>query len=437
MDIEEANEQDLACPECGASLPPERSHMPWCKCGWSSAPDPVTKHLKIFGREDIELERRVARKRLSARKRAERDQRLLAISEQPWGRFLYLSRRLVALVLSSLIQGSRTILILAMPTILVISLVYRFWFGVIAGACGILTILLMLERRKEPGYPLRPEGTPELFRIVEDLATGGRTGPPTQIRLVEWTDFFAYHRIRWWPRPRAERVIGVGLLGMYALTMIQFKAVVAHELAHFRNRDTLAGLYIWNALDALGELVRPNIPYWPTLPYTGCNPIPVLLFALRGIGLAYYHLLESFALAASRRQELLADRFAAELVSPTALTGGLIHLGAYETAFSGQFSTIVQLIVNELDTRDVYTQFNQTWANLSERKKQEYFAEAVASFRSEYDSHPSYQDRYAALQQAVTNAAEPSEEDATIAAALLPDAEKIGQLLADRLTQRL
>jgi Zn-dependent protease with chaperone function len=133
--------------------------------------------------------------------------------------------------------------------------------------------------------------------------------------------------------------------------------------------------------------------------------------------------------ATVRRQELLADQIAAQLTSVEACTTTLIQLRAFGAAFADHSSSISDLIFSGRDTRDWYTQFNARWASMPERHKQKYYSQAVASFRSRYDSHPTYQDRYAALRPLAAQAEEADKGDLIPALSLLPNAQQIGEAL--------
>jgi Zn-dependent protease with chaperone function len=423
------------CPECLALLPPVRSETPWCECGWSSAPDPVIEQVRVWARpkEKAKIERRMARDRETARARAKRDLELLQQRQESASRRLrWSSNMLLAAALVSIIQGLRAILFLVACALIAVSAIHKVWVLVLVGVAGILlTWLLFRTPRKDPGYMLKPEGTPELHKLVADLAQKGQTKPPAELRLSRGSNFAAYTRIRWLPWPRLEHVVVIGLLSMHTATRAQFQAIVAHELAHFRNWDTVIGLYVDNALGMLGDWTRPELGLRHGIP-VGCNPVSWVIWLLRGAAVLYYRLLVQVTAATMRRQELLADQFAAQLTSAEAFTSSLIQLGAFEAAFADHASSIGQLIGSGRDTRDWYTQFNARWASLAERHKQRYYSQAVASFRSRYDSHPTYQDRYAALRPLETHTKEPCEGDLIPALSLLPNAQQIGEALTQR-----
>jgi Zn-dependent protease with chaperone function len=132
-----------------------------------------------------------------------------------------------------------------------------------------------------------------------------------------------------------------------------------------------------------------------------------------------------------RRQEYTADRVAAQAYGKSALLQALIASRAVDIGYAEYLPIIVQNIENNRDRHDFYYQFTKHWDNLSVPLRQRSFAKAVASFRSVYDTHPSYQDRYRALEQVddVSN----TESDDRFAYLLLPNAPELGRDLTVRI----
>ncbi len=79
-------------------------------------------------------------------------------------------------------------------------------------------------------------------------------------------------------------------------------------------------------------------------------------------------------------------------------------------------------------------QYVEHWESLPVALRQGVYGKAVASLRSIYDTHPSYQDRWRALQQ--LEDAGPPERDARPAILLLPQAAELGRGLTLQLLRR-
>jgi hypothetical protein len=71
------------------------------------------------------------------------------------------------------------------------------------------------------------------------------------------------------------------------------------------------------------------------------------------------------------------------------------------------------------------------WDNIREETRQKYYARAVASFNSVYDTHPSYRDRVSVLGK-LANLPDP-EEDTRPATLVLPNAGELGRELTIQL----
>jgi hypothetical protein len=206
-------------------------------------------------------------------------------------------------------------------------------------------------------------------------------------------------------------------LAFDALTVTQLKALLAHEMAHFYNVDTLFALVIANAVRSLEDLrIASRYLRW-------------LLILAYG----YESLLGRFAARAMRRHQYAADRMAAQAYGPSASSACLIYLPAMDIEFRQYLPSMASQFSSGLDRHDFYQQFSRHWRAMRPERRELSHAKAVASYRSAYAWDPTYQDRHRAMRFIE----EPSQQepDDRSASTLLPSADELGRQLTVQLVR--
>ena len=102
-------------------------------------------------------------------------------------------------------------------------------------ACG-LSILWSIGPRRyrfgPPGPRLDPAGDPDLFAVIQDVATATSQAMPADVYVINGVTAFVgqYGGVMGF---RSRRVMGLGLPLMHAVSVQQLKAILAHELGHY------------------------------------------------------------------------------------------------------------------------------------------------------------------------------------------------------------
>ena len=161
------------------------------------------------------------------------------------------------------------------------------------------------------GLEVTPAEAPALYAMVEELRR--RVRAPRVERIVVGTAVNAtamqIHRILlFWPR----NVLRLGFPLLVALSPDHLRAVVAHELGHFSRAHGRFAAWVYSTRMAWVRLVH-------TLHSRGHAPIWVYW-----LNRFYLPRLDAIARTVSRRQELTADRFAAEAAGARAAGEALL-----------------------------------------------------------------------------------------------------------------
>jgi Zn-dependent protease with chaperone function len=239
--------------------------------------------------------------------------------------------------------------------------------------CGaVIKSLFWRPKEEEPGLKVDLAGEPKLRATLQEVADRIGTRPVDTVYMTPNTDIAVFER------HRGERCLLLGAGVLDGMPMRSFKAILAHEYGHFSNRDTAGGgfalrvrrsvLMFIIGLAQSGQATRWNPAWW---------------FA-RG----FYLLFLRISQGASRLQEILADRRAAEAYGGEAFAQGLRHV----VDRSVHFGTRVEAEVNR--ALKAKGPLENLWAaGLTSNDSAEELEKAMNREPSPYDSHPAPRDR--------------------------------------------
>jgi Zn-dependent protease with chaperone function len=204
-------------------------------------------------------------------------------------------------------------------------------FVLIGGLGGMITAISGLRtafvKIPEPsvGRSLRSTESPKFWQFVQKIAEDVGTRPVDDIWVTPGVEMAVTERGTWRQKLRnsGERVllVGVGLLPGFKVDGM--RAVLAHEYAHFINRDTAGGGVAMRVKSAMDRFIDAILKRGPVRRWD------VTVQFLRFYVPLYYRL----TLGASRLQEVLADRLAVERYGSSAFIEGLHHVVSRDIEF--------------------------------------------------------------------------------------------------------
>jgi Zn-dependent protease with chaperone function len=229
------------------------------------------------------------------------------------GVYYYLSLPFVLLLLL-IVLGGTIFLFGRIP-------IYFFFLLLASGGTTIffmIKTLVVKPQVEEQGRVLNETEAPALFALLREVATDMKTRPVEEVRLSPHVDMAVYERGTWREKmqDRATRVLvmGAGILNDFKVD--EFRAVLAHEYGHFSNRDTAGG--------SVAFRVRTDIHrYAWSLALNGQARWWNLAYQFLRL---YDFLFRRISHGATRLQEILADRAAAEMYGARSFENGLTHV---------------------------------------------------------------------------------------------------------------
>jgi Zn-dependent protease with chaperone function len=247
---------------------------------------------------------------------------------------------------------------------------------------GMIRSLLIKVSYTDPGRELKKEEAPGLFKLANEVANTIGTRPIDEIRITPITDLAVYERGTWKEKlqDKAKRVLILGTGVLKDFKQDEFCAVLAHEYGHFSHRDTAGGevaIRVRNdmnkyyyALYSAGQAVWWNIAFQFLRLYN-------LIFLRISHG-------------ATRLQEVLADRVAAQKYGKMAFQNGLTYAIKRDIEFTKYASFEIE------EAKRIQRPFSNLY-ELSGSQNAEIEEELSKSLKrktTEYDTHPSPIDRF-------------------------------------------
>jgi Zn-dependent protease with chaperone function len=200
----------------------------------------------------------------------------------------------------------------------------------ITGVAMAGTMLWSLVPRREkftpPGPRLKAAQHPRLFAEIDRLATSLNEPAPQEVYLIPDLNAFVAE-----PGGRGHRIMGLGLPLLQILTVSRFRAVLAHEFAHYYGGDTRLGPWVYKTRAAMVRtllgLGRPSAVLNAVTRFALAR---LAYFVVTRVMMAYWNLFLRITPLISRRQEYRADELACSVAGSRALIEGLqdIHRGA-------------------------------------------------------------------------------------------------------------
>jgi len=201
-----------------------------------------------------------------------------------------------------------------------------FLFGIIVAATMLWSLIPRRDKFTAPGMLLDRSSQPRLFAELDSIAAVLGETLPREVYLIGNANAFVADR-GGVMGIGSRRVMGLGLPLLSLLTVSQFRAVLAHEFAHYYGGDTSLGPWIYRTkssiirifenVGSVGELARISV-------------LGIMYAVVATLLKAYFVAFLRAINFVSRRQEYRADELACLVAGRQNLIDGLqaIHRAA-------------------------------------------------------------------------------------------------------------
>lgn len=253
----------------------------------------------------------------------------------------------------------------------------------VGGALAILwSILPRWDSFQQPGPRLEPNQHHRLFAILNTVAKATGQTMPSEVYLIPNVNAFVSSRggVMGF---MSRRIMGLGAPLMQALTVCEFKAVIAHEFGHYVGGDVGLGPWIYKTRAAIVRTVSG-------LKQGSALQIPFLMYA---------NLFFKVTFGISRHQEYQADKLAANTIGAKPLKDGLRKIHGAGLAYKSYWDTEVEPVLSRKLQPPLMEGFKQFMniESVSSAVSQQVETHEKSGKSESYDSHPSLKERVEAL----------------------------------------
>jgi Zn-dependent protease with chaperone function len=272
-----------------------------------------------------------------------------------------------------------------------------FLFGIVIAGAMLWSLIPRRDRFQAPGMLLDRATQPRLFAELESIASALNETLPSEVYLIGAPNAFVADRggVMGFG---SRRIMGLGLPLISLLTVSQFRAVLAHEFAHYYGGDTSLGPWVYKTKSSIVRIFE-NIGSVGELARIAILGVMYMVVAtlLKGYFIAFLRVINLI----SRKQEYRADELACLVAGRQNLIDGLQAIHRAAVAWNFYWNNEVAPPLNDgclVAVGDGFQRFiavpdvsSAISKDLSKRLQEEK--------TKPYDTHPPLRDRIAAAEK--------------------------------------
>lgn len=259
--------------------------------------------------------------------------------------------------------------------------------GIVAGIAALTLVYTLRPRKKEKksgeaAKPLSRETAAALYAMVENIARDLAVRAPVNIHLIGGATAFISSNKNWFGKVKTLEVgLGLPLLGI--LSEAELGSVIAHEFGHFIAGDLSLGPWVYRTRASIAHTV------------TDLDDSMFFLDILfRWYGKQFLRL----SAGVSREQEFAADALAAKKFGPVATRGALEKVHLISPMWSSYLDYELGPALNRGARLPIFEGFRRFCKpGIRRTEIQDAIKYAEEHETSEYDTHPSMEERIAAV----------------------------------------
>jgi Zn-dependent protease with chaperone function len=275
-----------------------------------------------------------------------------------------------------------------------------FVFGVVIAAAMLWSLVPRPDKFKAPGLLIERATEPRLFAELENIADSLNQAMPSEVYLIG--------DVNAWVADRGglmgfggRRVMGLGLPLLSILTISQFRAVLAHEFAHYYGGDTSLGPWVYKTQTAMVRIFQ-NIGSVGALARIAILGVMYVVVATL---MKWYFVVFLRAInLVSRHKEYRADELACLVAGRQPLIEGLRAIHGAAQAWPTYWKTELAPALTGGAVPGIGDGFRRFIAvpMIDEQIQKNLEKEIREAKTSPYNSHPPLRDRIAAVQKLPT-----------------------------------
>lgn len=276
-------------------------------------------------------------------------------------------------------------------------------FGILIAATMLWSLIPRREAFTAPGVLLERSRHPRLFAEIESIAAALSEPLPRDVYLIGDANAFVADRGGFMGFG-TRRIMGLGLPLFSTMTVSQFRAVLAHEFAHYFGGDTSLGPWVYRTkasivrifenIGSVGQLARIAV-------------LAAMYMTVTTLLKWYFISFLRVSNFISRKQEYRADELACIVAGRQNLIDGLQALHSTAAVWPTYWNQEVQPVLNMgslVAIGDGLTRF-MAMPEISEGLSKSLERRLREEKSEPYDTHPPLRDRIGAVQKLPDNSA--------------------------------
>ena len=272
-----------------------------------------------------------------------------------------------------------------------------FVFGIIIAGAMVWSLLPRPDHFKPPGLLLDRVAQPRLFKEIESIAAALNEPMPSEVYLFGEVNAFVADRGGFLGFG-SRRVMGIGLPLLSILTVSQFRAVLAHEFAHYYGGDTSLGPWVYKTQSAIVRIFQ-NIGSIGKLARIAVLGLMYMVVAT--MMKWYFQLFLRAINLASRQREYRADELACIIAGRQPLVDGLRAIHGAAMAWPTYWKTELIPVLNSGAVPGISEGFARFVAvpRISGQIQKGITKQIADAKQNPYDSHPPLRHRIDAVKK--------------------------------------
>ncbi len=305
--------------------------------------------------------------------------------------------------------------------------------GLIMSGTILWSLIPRWDKLEIKGVSIVPDRHPRLLALIRGIAMDLGEPLPSFVYLIPDSNAFVTERGDLLGAG-GQRVMGLGLPLMASMTIGEFRAVLAHEFAHFYSGDTRLGPRVYQVRAAMSRTIRNLGADSAVIRVLTRFAIAAVAYTVVVHGLiAYWKLFLRLTQLIARRQEYRADELACYVAGARAMESGLQKLVKITSVSQSFWGAVVNPVLQVGYRPPLVEGLNRYHQSpLINKAAAEAFTRVIGNEKtSAYDTHPPIKlrlERVAALKTTREGS-----DDSLSAVSLLEDVDGLEKQLLEAL----
>lgn len=226
---------------------------------------------------------------------------------------------------------------------------------------------------------IRQDQEPELFLLIKEIVREVNTDFPKRIYLSADVNASVFYDSNFWSMflPIKKNLqIGAGLIN--SVSVIELRAILAHEFGHFSQRTMKVGSYVYNVNQVIYNMLYDNASYDKlSQKWAGDNLLlqistglaVKIIEAIQWVLKKVYDILNLSYMSLSREMEFHADEVAAHVTGSRPLVTSLLRMELADHSYNTVLSYYESKVIDSVKSDNVYSEQRHVMNFFAEKNK--------------------------------------------------------------------